>query len=91
MGFLFSAIIIAILNLFFLENRMYEMKEIETLLSNSILHIMIAKSGDFVTSILIAMGLYNHTNLNFAKSILASFIPTVSLIAIILIFKHYIS
>lgn len=90
LGFLASAVIIAFLNLFFLENKLYEMKEIETLLSNSVLHIMIAKSGDFITSTLIAIGVYNHTNLNFAKSILASFIPTVSLIAIILIFQHFV-
>ncbi|NRB63744.1 MAG: hypothetical protein HRU40_12095 [Saprospiraceae bacterium] len=90
LGFLTSAVVIAVLNIFYLENRTYELKEIEILLSNSILHIMIAKSGDFATSVLIAIGLYNHTNLNFAKSIVASFIPTVSLIAIILIFQHYI-
>lgn len=90
LGFLVSAVVIAVLNIYFLENRMYEMEEIENLLSNSILHIMIAKSGDFATSVLIAIGLYNNTTLNFAKSIIASFTPTVSLIAIILIFKHYI-
>lgn len=91
LGFLISSVIIAILNFFFLENRMYEMEEIETLLSNSVVHIMIAKSGDFLTSIFIAIGLYNHTKLNFANSILTSFIPTVSLIAIILIFRYYLS
>lgn len=91
LGFLMSSVIIAMLNIFFLENRMYEMEEIETLLSNSVTHIMVAKSGDFLTSIFIAIGLYNHTTLNFAKSILTSFIPTVSLIAVILIFKYYLS
>lgn len=89
-GFLFSAVAIFILNAFFLKNNFYELQEMKQLLSHSFSHIAIAKFGDFLTSTLVSIGIYNYTSLSFFKSIVASFMPTTLLIIVILLFRQWL-
>lgn len=89
LGFLVAAAVIALINLFYLKNTFYQPEEVNALLFNSLPHIMIAKMGDFFTSLVIGIGLYKYTRFSFTKCMTAAFVPTMLLLLIVTVFNMF--